>query len=620
MADDTPSRTPGGGDRTRLLGVNYHPAAQGIDYWRDFDRTRIAADLAAMSEAGFDLVRVFLFWRDVEPEHSRYDGAVLDRLAWFVEEARTHGLQVLCSVLTVWMNGQLFEPDWFEGRSLWSCEPLRRRAEALLETVATRLRGASVWAYDLGDELPHSRRAETSALSGDQVKEWWRSLAAAVRRGDPSASVIQCSDGSALAGEDAFHPAFAEALDAVGVHGFPLWSPYRLESNASQRSSRFVGFLAAWASAWGPALVDEIGCYAAADEIEAGYLGLTMPAAWYRGSEAVVVWCWQDFTTENDPYERRANERLVGLVDGNGVAKPQLAAVQEAATLWRELGEAVPAPVDAEILLPTPHRDPASYLTAGQGVADPARAAFTAHVLASQAHIGHRFATALSASPPSLLIVPCWPTMTLSLQQRLVDYVREGGTLWYSAGSVLDGFPGEELCGAELRDFALEPEGQRDVVVGDLRFRLPLPAGQRQVLRPTRTTVVARFAEGDPALLVNTLGRGAVFYSPVPLESALCAPGLVEQHPWWHFYQDAAVAAGIDLPFAALPPAVESLDLVDERGTAGALLLNHGSEQVEVTIEDRRVVLPPRAGRAWWGTAPDGRSQGAARPSRTERS
>lgn len=75
----------------------------------------IAADLGAVSDAGFDLVRVFLFWRDVEPELGRYDEAVLDRLVWFVEEARTHGLKVLCSVLTVWMNGQLFEPDWFEG-------------------------------------------------------------------------------------------------------------------------------------------------------------------------------------------------------------------------------------------------------------------------------------------------------------------------------------------------------------------------------------------------------------------------------------------------------------------------------------------------------------------------
>lgn len=620
MADGTSSRKLGGGAHTRLLGVNYHPSAQGIDYWRDFDREMIAADLGAMSDAGFDLVRVFLLWRDVEPEHGRYDEAVLDRLVWFVEEARTHGLKVLCSVLTVWMNGQLFEPDWFEGRSLWHDEPLRRRAEALLETVAARLRGASVWAYDLGDELPHSRRAETSALSGAQVKEWWRSLAAAVRRGDPSASVIQCSDGSALADEDAFHPAFADALDAVGVHGFPLWSPYRLESNASQRSSRLVGFLAGWASAWGPALVDEIGCYSAANEIEADYLALAIPAAWYRGAEAVIVWCWQDFTTANEPYERRANERLVGLIDRNGVAKPQLAAVQEAAALWHGLGDAVPAPADADILLPTPQRETASYLTTGHGAADPARAAFTAHMLASQAHISHRFAAAVAESPPSLLIVPCWPAMTLSLQQRLIDYVRDGGTLWYSAGSLLDGFPGEELCGAELRDFALEPERQRDVVVGDVGFRLRLQAGQRQVLRPTRATAVARFAEGDPALLANTLGRGTVFYSPVALESALCGPGLVEQHSWWHFYRDAALAAGIDLPFAALPPAVETLELLDACDTPGALLLNHGSEHVEATIDGRQVVLPPRASRAWWSTALVGKSQAAAPRARTERS
>ena len=64
------------------------------------------------------------------------------------------GIACLPSLLTIWMNGQLFDLDWRRGRDLWTDAEMRARAAAYVGTVARHLRDRpNVVAYDLGDEL-----------------------------------------------------------------------------------------------------------------------------------------------------------------------------------------------------------------------------------------------------------------------------------------------------------------------------------------------------------------------------------------------------------------------------------------------------------------------------------
>ena len=50
-----------------MLGVNYWPAAQAMDWLRAYDPAITRRDFASAAAAGFDTIRVFLRWEDAQP-------------------------------------------------------------------------------------------------------------------------------------------------------------------------------------------------------------------------------------------------------------------------------------------------------------------------------------------------------------------------------------------------------------------------------------------------------------------------------------------------------------------------------------------------------------------------
>lgn len=567
------------------VGVDWHPSYAGCGFWRDWRPERVASDLRGMAAAGFTTVRFFVFWADVEPEEGRYDDAVVGRVRELVEEAGRHGLACVPSLLTIWMNGQLFDPPWRRGRSLWTDPDVVAREEAYVAHVAGALAELdNVLAYDLGDEVMHVDTAESSRLPREAVAAWHGRLAAAIRRAHPGALVLQANEASGVVGAHGFGPDNAAGLDLIGIHGFPVWSPFAIESTLSYRGTSFVPFLVRVAAAFGTPLVDELGSYGTGEEVAATYLRAVGPAALAAGARGLLVWCWQDIASTAKPYVERPTERFVGLLDLDGRPKAafaELAAVARDAADWAGL-EVPPSPV--AVYLPELYRVPEhTYL---QADASGAPGLFGAYLLAKRAHLPVEF-TREPAPHHRLLVCPSLRRITLPDQERLTAFVRSGGTLLYSPGDHLHGYGGEELFGVRMVDFTVDAGAHGSFSWQGTRYDLDWSAlGPRPhvpVVAATSAEVLATFPDGSPALTRTAVGRGTALYLNAPFEQLLDRPHALEAAPWERLYRDAAALAGVAPEADCDRPEVE-LAPVLAGGRRAVVAVNHGQGPVTTTV------------------------------------
>ncbi|UFJ42442.1 beta-galactosidase trimerization domain-containing protein [Brevibacillus humidisoli] len=507
-----------------LIGYNYHPSRQGCAYWTIRDFSEIERDLAQMAKEGCDLVRFFLFWRDFEPEPGQYNQQAFELLHRFVQTAASYQLHCIPSLMTIWMNGQLFDLDWRNGRCLWSDPEMTERAERYLQKVAATLAACNnVFAYDIGDELPYVDLPSAVKLERSAAARWLERMVAAIKRGDPAARVIMANDHSALNGEHVFTAELiAGQCDLLAIHGFPLWAPFALSANSSYRASLYVPFLTKLAAAYSRPLIDEYGLYGASEAIRADYVRTSGTSALLHGAEGLVAWCWQDFVTRDKPYVWRPGEKDVGFYAADGTAKPSAAALQECRKTARLAAEGIPVPPAAAIYLPQWFRTGRlSASGAGKSYLEPL---FHAFLLLTRLHVPMSFVTD-QLDRYKAVIVPCLQQITQSDIDRLSAFVENGGTLIYTPGSYLYGFGGEELFGIRLRDFTRDISQQEQFSWRGRSYPIDWrQAGfdQIPIIQTGSAEMLSRYRHSlHPALTKYHLGKGNAYYVNAPIEMML---------------------------------------------------------------------------------------------------
>lgn len=575
------------GDRPFFgVGCNYHPSATGCQYWRQWNAVQIERDLQAMAQRGFNVVRFFVFWADFEPQPGVYDVLMLERIKAFVHLASDHGLYCIPSLLTIWMNGQLFDLPWRQGRDLWTDAEMVYQELQYVRQIATCLKDAeNVLAYDLGDEMIHVNVTSASALPRYAVIAWQAALSEAIRAAHSGALVLQAQELSALLGNHAFRPEHSQALDLIAIHGYPTWTPLAIEAIASYKASMLVPFLVQMARLDGPVLVDELGCYGADEAVAASYIGATVHSILANGAQSIIVWCWQDFMTTEPPYSVHPGERYVGLLDAAGNPKPAMFVFQQfAEQVGRQWAGLTLPPAPIGVYLSPYENHSTSYLHAERS---PGEAAFSAYLLLKRAHLSFEF-TRGPLERYQLVICPSFEHLSWKEQQVLAHYVAQGGVLYYSPGSYLHGFGGEELFGIRLHDFTLQSaemtgfswQGQTYPVSWTMPGH-PLP--QIPVIAATSATVLATFPNGTPALTCQSWGRGQAYYLNAPLERYLNQPYLLEAQPWHLFYTYLAEKAQVQRMLDITSPEVEVTILRDSIHSYG-FVINHSSQAIEANL------------------------------------
>lgn len=569
------------------LGVNYHPSAAGCDIWVDWDPEAIAADFRRMADAGLNSVRMFLFWRDFQPEPQVVCEQALQRLEAVLAMAAEAELSCLLSLLTVWMNGQLLDLPWRAGRSPWHDEQLRAAQETLARAVGDRLRHhANVLAVDLGDELWNIDPVAARSLTRADVAQWQQRLAGILRSQSPGLLVLQANDASGIFAPVPFGADNSVGLDLIGTHGFPTWAPGSIESTLSYKATNLISFQVRVAAAHGVALVDELGSYGVNEATAAAYLGAAAASALANGAAGVFVWCWQDIASAEDPYRDRPAERMAGLYRLDGRPKPTMSRYAEVVARAAELS-ITPSRAPIALYLTDSVRHRGSTYLDGAGAMT---GVFYAYLLARRAHLDLDVTTTEVAAR-ELILCPSVTQLTISDLERITEAASAGATVYISLGDHLHAFPGTALVGAEVVDFGL-PEGKSEIRWEDESWpiRWSATTARPTTMRATTARVLARFPDGTPALVVNQVGRGQVLFCNAPFEQQLDEPCRLTAGAAHRFYRRVAEVAGV---LALVPKADPDLEVVPghRNGRRVAVLVNH-SESPVATPDDRDSIEP----------------------------
>lgn len=564
------------------VGVNYHPATSGCELLSRWEPSRLEADFWEMSRRGCNTVRFFVPWREVEPAAGVYDELAIARLRELVSLAGAAGLACIPALLTIFMNGELLDLPWRDRRDLWTDPTMRRRAREYVGRLARELsQERHLLAYDLGDELIHVAPEVARGLSPAQVRGWLEELAAAIRENDPGALVMQANESSAVFGDHPFSLDNAAALDLLGLHGFPLWSAPAIESTASPKATLLPAFLARFGSLFGCPLTDELGAYAVSEEVAAGYLRAAGHSALANGSAGVLAWCWQDVLSDRAPYDVRPQERLAGLLDGAGHAKPAMGELQLLAQRAEDWSPLRPPPAAVAVLVPELWRPrPGSYL---EQPASWALSAFYAFALLKRAHLQMEF-TDRPRSHHRLLICPSVEQLTIRDHRALAGFVASGGVVLCSSGTVLHGLGEESLFGVEPHDFTRDAAAQAGFEWNGTEFPIEWGAGARlPVLAASEAEVLARYPNGHPALTRRRHRVGAAFYLNAPFERQLDAAGRLDSRDWHLLYEAIAAEAGIEREVDCDSPLVE-VQLLAGEGRRVAVAINHAPAPVTANV------------------------------------
>ena len=566
------------------VGFNYAPSSAGCQLWTQWDADVVSRDFAAIASHGFTAVRVFTFWADFEPDEGRYNAVVFSRLRELVRIAEQHGLLVVPSVVSVLHLLHVFDMPWRRGRDLFADPTMRERAAAFAGELARTLRDApNVLAYDVHDEQYNLDVARAAALPDADLQAWHDAVTAAIRAAHAGVPVLQSLDHQAFTAGLPFRADRAEAYDLLGVHAYPQWTPFGIESIDAYKASITPAFFVGLARTFRPAMVDELGIVGASPARAAGYIRAASASAAANGSAATFAWCWQDSATTAPPFDAHPWPGRFGFVDVHGTPKPVLDAFAQSARLAQDLCGAEPDDVNVGLYLPSTF-NPAD----GAGARDGA-CLFHAWLLTKRAHLPAAFAQD-DLDRFRLVIVPSARHLTAADYRRLRTYVEGGGTLLWTLRGGLDGLD-PSLVGVEFDTVTLDGSTQASFAFNGVTYPVDWTAGLGAdvaipVVRTTNATEIASYGAA-PALTEARVGAGRVFFLNAPFESQLQTPGRLAAHPWHRLYAAIAARVGVNAPVSADDPDVEvvPLRLADDRRCA--VLINHAPDASTVILHDR---------------------------------
>lgn len=355
------------------LGVNYWPARAGIDWWRQFDKTVVERDFAAIAGAGFDAVRIFLRWEDFQPNRSGIDTQKLIQLRTTLDSAEDAGLTVVPSLFATTISaGVAFWPEWTKGgrelpddltlyaggekqtrylRDIWRDTAVTSAQNRFIEDITGHLGDhTAVLAWDLGHHIGHSWQPLGLSKEG---RDWAAALVKIARPYIDDATIWYGSSLDELRAETTLR--VSDMASAAGAAAISI-----IEPDGRAHPPRFVEFVIRLTTALAEqvpvvhaigASTDQ-GSASVSEEEHAEWAEQVLCTARGLGVPALFFWTWTDYDRSlwnQPPFDAVPAARTMGLVHADGSPKPALDAIQRAKT------------ADVEVSVPDEHINPDRY-------------------------------------------------------------------------------------------------------------------------------------------------------------------------------------------------------------------------------------------------------------------
>ena len=343
------------------MGVNYWPADAAIDWLIAYDPGTTRRDFGRARSAGFDSLRVFVRWSDIQPSPSTIDDQVLARLVDCADAASEAGVSLIITLFVGHMSGVNWIPSWAVGGNdgderfrvispgviqsarkvlrNWYADPdVVVALEHLARSVATALSGhPAVWMWDLGNENSNCV-IPPDVASGNA---WLARMTGAIRAADPGRPITLGTHMEDLENDRRIGPAeVARHCDIVSMHGYPSYTTWA-EGPTDDRLLSFLALITRWLAGGADVLFEEFGLptgppftpspYQLFEEgTAAAYTGRALDNLRDAGCIGALLWCFADYAptlSGRPPLDDAPHERSFGLWRSDGSAKPAVAEI-----------------------------------------------------------------------------------------------------------------------------------------------------------------------------------------------------------------------------------------------------------------------------------------------------
>jgi endo-1,4-beta-mannosidase len=343
------------------LGINYWPAEKAMDWLVDYDPAATRRDLLRARSAGFDSVRVFLRWADIQADEKAIDPGALGNLVDAADAAVDAGVELIVTLFVGHMSGVNWIPGWATGgadgdarfrvvtpgaapgggRTLrnWYSDPgVTAAQERLARCVATALRGhPGVWMWDVGNENSNC----TIPPDAKAAEAWLDRITGALRNSDPGRPITAGLHMEDLEDDRRIGPAeVARHCDVVSMHGYPAYTAWA-DGPADDRLLPFLAHLTRWLAGGADVLFEEFGLPTGeragtgpstltGESAAATYTGMALDGLRMAGCSGALLWCFADYDPalhQQPPFDEAPHERSFGLWRSDGSAKPAVAEV-----------------------------------------------------------------------------------------------------------------------------------------------------------------------------------------------------------------------------------------------------------------------------------------------------
>ena len=548
-----------------FTGINYWGSKSAINMWSEFDAASIEEDLRLMRDAGITHLRVFPLWSVFQPLHALYTKVAYEYTfgeqplpdtpagrAGVCEEACAHfeefcalcekyGMKLIVALITGHMSFRTYNPPAFDGKALLSDPTVIKWQIRFVKYFVTRFKGQrAIVAWDLGNEPSNMPGLDDNP---DTFYVWCSTIANAAKACDSTHPVISGIHKSNVETGNCNLKSIGEICDIHTTH------PYQIFENATSPLSTLLPILdLPFKCRMGedisgiPTFVQEfgsIGYMNCSQKTEADFYRACLLTTLAHGCFGTMWWCaFDQGHFDYAPYRWNTIGSQYGFFDKDLREKPVAAENKRFKALLAQLpGGKLPTPErDSVILIPREEKPDTDLWR-------------TSYALAKQANLNPGFSYLLDPIPDApLYIIPAIKHNKAIPKHRfdeLLEKVRAGSVLYLCVDSgVMREIP--ETTGVEIA-YRVKRRTQKTMRLG--AQTLPITADYLFEIESADAEVIARDETGMGVLFCHAMGKGAVYFMTLPLESYLAQNAHVfyeQDAPAYDaVYRELARAAGI---------------------------------------------------------------------------
>lgn len=605
------------GQPVSWLGANFWSRTGGPLMWRNYDRRVVREELSVLAGHGLTQTRSFFYWPDFHPEPDAVDEPKVECFRDFLDAHLEFDMSSIPTFIVGHMSGENWDPAWRYGEDLYTDVWLVGRQAWFVEQMVRRFHDhEAVAGWLISNEMPiYGRHRDEPAAATRDVTSWATLMVQAVRAGG-GRQPVSLGDGAwgiEVSGNDNGFSVrdTGRLVDFVGPHVYPTES----DQVRQHLTAAFTCELAAVAGK--PVVLEEFGhsTDVVSEPNQGHYYRQVLHTSLLAGATGWLAWNNTDYDDlyDQDPYRHHPFEMHFGITTNTGEPKTPLREMREFAGVLGEVDIRRARRDDADAALVV-----TSYLERGYPVSTDAdrRLAYgslkQAYVVAREAHLPVGFTREEDGidADVRLYLLPSTKQILAPTRHLLRERAERGAVVYlsYCAGDNLyhrgPWYPGlNELFGVEhqlaygindpidddrveltfTEDFGSVRAGEtlRFAVAGNQHSRCRLP------VVPTDAKVVAVDADGEPALLRNAVGDGAMVLCTYPLEHMAAHTARVNPEDTHRLYDALAVVAGVRRHVVVDDPLVFTDTLVHEDGRRFAWF---------VSEHDSAVTVRPRTG------------------------